>query len=209
MYLQEFIYSILQVFEGWLQWTAMGGFKDKHFTTLALAFIKKLAANLKDKDKVLLLIVLHCFLHCRLTHASASCHICVAVLSLANYVLRSDELLNLNRALAALRELQVLLLAVPPVIASYPSRPAAQTELLQQLSSQVAGFSLMTYDYATGDVAPNSPIHWQEENVRELIQQDSNDEGSKGMSATGMLAGDHHLMICMCVCYKASAGHCK
>eukprot|EP00878_Enallax_costatus_P041953 GHUV01048889.1.p1 GENE.GHUV01048889.1~~GHUV01048889.1.p1 ORF type:complete len:245 (+),score=75.23 GHUV01048889.1:283-1017(+) len=40
------------VFEGWLQWAAMGGFADRGFTKLALDFVKKLSANLEDKNKV-------------------------------------------------------------------------------------------------------------------------------------------------------------
>lgn len=42
----------LQVFEGYLQWAAMGGFTDSHFTRLALEFIRKLAGNLRDNNKV-------------------------------------------------------------------------------------------------------------------------------------------------------------
>eukprot|EP00775_Hariotina_reticulata_P004211 gene4211-4460_t len=108
------------VLECWLQWSAMGGFNDAAFKEAALAFFKKLAANLGQSGKE-------------------------------------------------------LLLAVPPVVPAQPGRPAADTSHLEQLADDVAGFSLMTYDYSGGPGAPgpNGPLKWQQENVQDILEDDS------------------------------------
>lgn len=44
----------MQVFEAWQAWTAMGLFNHADAKEAALAFVKKLAANLRDKNKVII-----------------------------------------------------------------------------------------------------------------------------------------------------------
>lgn len=40
----------------------------------------------------------------------------------------------------------------------------------------------MTYDYSAGDVGPNGPLGWQEDNVSELLEElDEGERGTSGM----------------------------
>lgn len=76
--------------------------------------------------------------------------------------------------------LQVLILAIPPVVPASTDRPKAELEHMQQLASAVDGFSLMTYDYSAGAPGPNFPLPWQEQNLKQLAAEASSSKGAKG-----------------------------
>jgi hypothetical protein len=67
--------------------------------------------------------------------------------------------------------LQVLVLAVPPVI-SAPGRggSAADPQHLMAVLPHVAGLSMMTYDYGgtPGAPGPNAPLSWVEDNIQAM-----------------------------------------
>lgn len=80
-------------------------------------------------------------------------------------------------------------MAVPPVVAAQPRRPAAQVQHLQGIASDVAAFSLMTYDYSgvPGEPGPNAPLSWQRENIQLLRQPPA--KGTKGTAGACSSAG--------------------
>jgi spore germination protein YaaH len=63
----------------------------------------------------------------------------------------------------------VLLLAVPPVVPAQPGRPGAEVAHMQQVATEVDGWSVMTYDWSVFGPGPNAPLRWQEENVQALL----------------------------------------
>lgn len=167
--------------EAWLQWASLSAFDDPGFREAAYSFFGKLAAELREHGKVRGVRWWQAVRqHARSGGGLRGC--CWTrrrkVIGLA-----PDAALTLTRcsrcfaaATAATRRArwrQLLTLAVPPVVAAQPKRPAAQVEHLQGIASDVAAFSLMTYDYsaAAGAPGPNAPLSWQRENVKALRQQ--------------------------------------
>jgi hypothetical protein len=95
--------------------------------------------------------------------------------------------------------LQVLILAIPPVVPASPDRPKAELEHMQQLASAVDGFSLMTYDYSAGAPGPNFPLPWQEQNVKQLTSEAGGSKGAKG-GVLGLSFGCMLLLVVRLVC---------
>ncbi|KAF6257097.1 glycoside hydrolase superfamily [Scenedesmus sp. NREL 46B-D3] len=126
------------VFECWLTWTSMGVFNLAEARTAALGFLQKLAVNLKDKGKV-------------------------------------------------------LILPIPPLKPAHPQFPSTKLGDLLNLSDDVAGFNVMTYDYSHGRAGPNGPLPWQEQNVQEMMgdEPDPDEEESdrEGVSPAKVLMG--------------------
>lgn len=90
--------------------------------------------------------------------------------------------------------LQVLILAIPPVVPASTDRPKAELEHMQQLASAVDGFSLMTYDYSAGAPGPNFPLPWQEQNLKQLAAEASSSKGAKG----GVLTKPSYVFVGVC-----------
>jgi hypothetical protein len=103
--------------------------------------------------------------------AAAALHHCTclifAVLQLMQLLLWLSGCLLLPPPLLLL--LQILILPIPPLKPSHRQAPSAKLEDLLELSDDVAGFNVMTYDYSYGRAGPNGPLPWQEENVQEMM----------------------------------------
>jgi hypothetical protein len=140
----------VQVVETWLQWSAMQALSNEEFRKAAFAVLAWLADKLHAEDKARHLM---------------SCPLSLLAPALCRISLPAWRLLLPPRVL-----LQVLVLAVPPVVPAQPARPAADVAHLQQLASRVDAWSVMTYDHsAAGGPGPNAPLPWQEQNVQQLV----------------------------------------
>ncbi|KAF5826821.1 glycoside hydrolase superfamily [Dunaliella salina] len=69
-------------------------------------------------------------------------------------------------------ERRQLILAVPPVVPSAPSRPRTDPAHMDRLAAFVDAWSVMTYDYSVGSgPQPNAPLPWLESNIALLHRE--------------------------------------
>jgi hypothetical protein len=81
--------------------------------------------------------------------------------------------------------LQILILPIPPLKPAHPQFPSAKLADLLKLSDDVAAFNVMTYDYSHSKAGPNGPLLWQEENVQEMMGDESDPDEEESDRAGG------------------------
>ncbi|CAH8522629.1 unnamed protein product [Heterobilharzia americana] len=71
---------------------------------------------------------------------------------------------------------KLLVLVIPPAVYHDGIEGRFNQENFNQLSDYVDYFSLMTYDYSSPRLGPNSPLNWVEECIERLIPQTSTNQ---------------------------------